>query len=112
MLLLFVAVFLFGETFLLLGDETLAVGNKEGLEVGEQVLLGDAQVPIQQEEELAFHEVDLGEGEAEVVEPLHCGVTGPVFVLGARVVEVLGGEDEGGKEDAVDSAAHALCDWW
>ena len=94
MLLLFVAVFLFGQTFLLFGDKTLPVGDEKGLEVGEEVLLGDAQVPIKQEEELAFHEVDLREGEAEAFESLHCGVTSPVFVLGARVVEVLGGEDE------------------
>lgn len=91
---MFVEVFLFGKTLLLLGDKTLAVGNEEGLEVGEQVLLGDAQVPIKEEEELAFHEVDLWEGEPEAFESLHCGVTGPVFVLGARVVEVLSGEDE------------------
>lgn len=45
-LLLFVAVFFFGETILLLGDETLAVGNEKRLEVGEKILLGDAQVPI------------------------------------------------------------------
>lgn len=42
---------------------------------------------------------------------LDCGVTGPMFVLGAGVIQVLCGEDERGEEDAVDSAAHTLCDW-
>lgn len=44
--MLFVAVFLLGHALLLLGNETLAVGDEEGLKIGEEVLLGDAQVPI------------------------------------------------------------------
>lgn len=31
-----------------------------------------------------------------------------MLVLGAGVVQVLCGEDQGGKEDAVDGASHAL----
>lgn len=35
-------------------------------------------------------------------------VLGPVLVLGRGVVEILGGEDEGGQEDAVGCAAQSL----
>ena len=109
---MFVEIFLIGDTFLLLGYQALAVGDEKRLEISEEILLGDAQVPVQKEEELAFHEVDLREREAETFESLHCSVTGPMLVLGTGVVQIFGGQDERGEEDAMDSAAHALCDWW
>lgn len=74
-------------------------------EVGEggvEVVLGDAEVPVEEEEELFLHEVDLLE-----LEEAH-GVGAPVLVLRGRVVQVLGAEDEGGEEDAVAGAGHAL----
>jgi hypothetical protein len=108
--LLLVKVFLL-ETFLLSGNETLAVGTQEGLEISEEVLLSDEQVPVEEEEELAFHEIDLGEREAKIVVSPHCGITGPMFVFGAGVIKLLGGKYERSKENAVDSAAHALGDW-
>jgi hypothetical protein len=91
---LFVAVFFFGFAFAVLRDETLAVGEEEGLEVLEEILFLDAEIPVEQEEELAFHEVDFGKGEAEAFEAFDDGVAGPMLVLGAGVVEVLGGENE------------------
>ena len=94
--------------FLQLGAD----GAEEGLEVGVEVLRGDAEVPVEEEEELLFHQVDLGEGEAEAVVSSHGGVSGPVFVLGGGVVEVLRGEDERGEEDSVHGAPHALGHRW
>ena len=88
--------------------ETVANGCQERLQEGEKILLGDSRLPIQEEEQLTLHEVYLGEGEAEAVEPLDGRVPGPVLVLGTGVVEVLGCEDEGSQEDSVDGAAHAL----
>ena len=74
-----------------------------------QVLRLYPQVPVQQEEKLLFHQVDFGHGKAKAFIAFHSGVPRPVLVLGRGVVEVLGGEDEAGEEDAVDGAAHALC---
>ena len=90
---------------LLVAQDLGADGRQEGVEVGVQVLLGDAQVPVQEEQELLLHQVDLGAREAKGLEAAHVGVVGPVLVLGRRIVEVLGGEDKGGQEDAVDGAA-------
>lgn len=92
--LLLVTVFLLGFALTFLGYQALAVGDQEGLEACEEIFFGDAEIPVQKEEELAFHEIDLGKGEAKSFIALHYGVSGPMLVLRARVVEVLGGEDE------------------
>lgn len=42
----------------------------------------------------------------------NASVAVPVLVLGTRIVEVLGSNDERGKEDSVTSAVHALCHLW
>lgn len=73
-----------------------------------KVLGVDAEVPVEKEEELLLHEVDLGDGEAKVLVAANRAVAGPVLVLGGGVVEVLSGKDESGKEDAVGGALHAL----
>ena len=93
--------------------EHVAVADRaqEWLEVVEEVVLRDAGLPVEEEQQLALHEVDLREGEAEAVVALDGRVAGPVLVLGTGVVEILGGEDEGCEEDPVDGAAHALGDW-
>ena len=83
-------------------------GGQERLELLQQVLLGDPGLPVQQEEQLAFHEVDFRQREAEPVVALDGGVAGPVLVLRAGVVEVLRGQDQAGQEDAVDGASHSL----
>lgn len=88
-----------------------ADGGEEGFEVGVKVVRVDAKVPVKEEEELFLHEVDFGEGEAEGFVAFDRSVARPVLVLGGGVVEVLGGEDEGGEEDAVDGATHAFGDW-
>jgi hypothetical protein len=86
--------------------------SEERLQISQKVLLGDTSLPIQQEEQLTFHQVDLGQREAKSFESLHSGVPSPVLVLGARVIQVLGGEDERGEEDPVDCASHALGNRW
>lgn len=118
---------------LVLGDNLLADGRQEDVQLAVEVVLGDAELPLEKHEELLLHQVDLGLGElkvwgAEVA--LACaagalaaaggdaarsvgvvpdlGVLGPVLVLWRGVVEVLGGEDESSQEDAVGGAAQAL----
>ena len=58
-----------------------ADGRQEWLEVGVEVFGGDSEVPVEEEEELLLHEVDLTVGEAKVWEPGHSGVARPVLVL-------------------------------
>ena len=70
------------------------------------------QVPVEKVEQLLFHEVDFGDGEAKVLVTSYGGVACPVLILWRRVVEVLGCEDERGQEDTVDSATHALGYRW
>lgn len=75
-----------------------------------KVVRVDAKIPVEEEEELLLHEVNLSDREAEVVVATDSTVAGPVLVLGGGVVEVLGGQDERSKEDAVGGALHALGD--
>jgi hypothetical protein len=75
-----------------------------------EVIIVDAEIPVEQEEELLLHEVDFSDGEAKVLVAADSAVAGPVLVLGRGVIEVLSRKDEGGEEDAVDGAAHALGD--
>lgn len=85
--------------------------GEERLKVEVEIFFVDPHVPIEQEQKLLLHEVDLCGGEAEGVEARHCSVASPVLVLGRRVVEILRSEDERGQEDAVNGATHALCHW-
>ena len=77
-----------------------------------EILWVDPEVPIQKEEKLFLHEVHLSDGKSKVLISSDGGVPGPVLVLGRGVVEVLCGEDERGKEDAMNSALHPLCNRW
>jgi hypothetical protein len=85
-------------------------GSKEWLEMFVEVLVADAEVPVEEEEELLLHEVDLSDREAEVVVAADERIPGPVLVLWGAVVQVLCSKDERGQEDSVSCAAHALCD--
>ena len=113
-----VRILLAGKLLLALGNPGLlrlaclpdADGSQKGLEVVVEILGVDAQVPVQEEEKLLLHEVDLGDGEAKVFVATDSTVPSPVLVLGRRVVEVLRGKDERGQEDAVHSAPHTLRD--
>jgi hypothetical protein len=57
-LLLLAEVLFFGLALTLKSNETLTVGNQEGLEVCEKILFGHTGIPVEKEEQLAFHEVD------------------------------------------------------
>lgn len=57
----------------------------------------EAEVVTEEEEELLLHEINLGDVE-------QFGVGSPVLVLWRRVVEVLGGDDEGGEKNAMTRA--------
>jgi hypothetical protein len=72
----------------------------ELLEGGGEVRLGDAEVKVEEGEELLLHEVNLADREDG-------RVGGPVFVLGRLIVQVLGCHDERSQEDAMASAVHA-----
>lgn len=82
--------------------------RQEGFEMVVEVVGVDAEIPVEKEKELLLHEVDLGDGEAEVVVAPDGAVPGPVLVLGGRVVQVLGGKDERSQKDPVNGATHAL----
>lgn len=75
-----------------------------------EILRVDAEIPVEEEQQLLLHEVDLGDGEAKVLVAANSAVPGPVLVLGRGVIEVLSCKDERGEKDAVDSASHALGD--
>lgn len=75
-----------------------------------KILGVDAEVPVEEKQKLLLHEVDLSNGETEVVVAAYSAVASPVLVLWGRVVEVLGCKDERSKEDAVGGAFHALGD--
>ena len=45
--------------------------SEKGLKVGQKILIGDSQIPVEEEEELFFHEVDFCDGEAETLEAFH-----------------------------------------
>lgn len=104
-------VLLLGLAFTLL-LHAMTDGGQEGFQVGQEVLLRDTSLPVQEEEQLTLHQIHLGQGEPKSFPSLHGSVPSPVLVLWARVVQVLGGEDQRGQEDAVDSASHALGNGW
>jgi hypothetical protein len=84
--------------------------SEERLKVEVEIILADDKIPVEKIEELLLHKVDLDEVEAEAFKAFDSSVASPVLVLGRRVIERLGGEDESGKEDAVGSATHAFSD--
>lgn len=109
-LLLFSLVLLVGLTLAFADLKTLADGSKQGLEVGQKIFLGHTSIPIQKEEQLTFHQIHFRQRKAKPIKSLHHGIPSPVFVFGARVIQVLSRENQRSKEDAVDGATHALGD--
>lgn len=77
-----------------------------------QVLLGDSQIPIQQEQELLLHQVHFRQRKPKSIKAAHDAVPSPMLVLWRGIVQVLGGKDERCEEYTVDRAAHALCYGW
>ena len=85
---------------------------EEGLEMGVKILRSDLQIPVQEEQKLFLHQVDLCKREAKALISSHRRIPSPVLVLGGRIVQVLGRQDERGQKDPVNSAPHTLGDWW
>ena len=88
-----------------------ADGGEEGLKVSEEILVCDSQIPIEEEEELLFHEINLRDGKAETLKAFHRRISSPVFILGRAVIQILGREDERSEENSVDGATHSFGDW-
>lgn len=88
-----------------------ADGSEEGLQVGEKILVCDSQIPVQEEEELLFHEVNFCDREAETLEAFHRRIPSPVFIFGRAVIQIFGRKDERGEKNAMDSATHSFGDW-
>ena len=87
-------------------------GSQEWLKMIVKIILSDSEIPVEQAKQLLLHQVDFGQAEAEAVKPTNSSVSSPMLVLWRRVVEVLSGEDERCKENAVGCALHALRNWW
>lgn len=75
---------------------------QESLPGVDELSVVDLDVPVEEHQQLSFHQVDVFSSEKPV------GVLGPVLVLWGGVVEVLGGDDEAGEEDSVSGARQAL----
>lgn len=72
----------------------LRVVREEGRPNVKSGLLIEAKVVVQEEKQLLLHQVDFRAREDD-------GVGCPVLILRRRVVEVLGADNERGKEDAM-----------
>lgn len=93
------------ESFLLLLSPN---GPEEGVEVGIEIFVSDSKVPIQQVQQLFFHQIHLVHRESKLFVSSHRRVACPMLVLRGRVVEILGGQDERGQKDAMNGAPHSL----
>jgi len=82
-----------------LGRRRDGLAREERLKKGEELDLVHAQVKVEEEEELALHEVDLGEGEDG-------GVARPVLVLGRRVCENVACQHKRAKAGSSSGATH------
>ena len=91
-----------GPLLLSLFDLPCADRSKEWLQVMVQVIFRHTHVPVEKEEKLFLHEINFGCAEAKVLKSRYPCVPRPVLVLGGRVIEILGCEDQGSKKDAVD----------
>lgn len=87
-------------------DQLLLDRVQELRQVRDHVLVGDADVPVQEIEKLSLHQVDILQGEEAVC------ICGPVNVLGRRVVVELRGENQAAQEDSVSGARQALRVFW
>lgn len=84
--------------------------SEERLKVGKEILTCDSQIPVKEEKELLFHEINFCDGEAKAFEAFHRRIPSPVFILGRAVIQVLGREDKRGEENAVDGTTHSFGD--
>lgn len=66
-----------------------ADGGKEGFKMLEEILLGHSGFELEQIQQLSLHQVHFSQPESESLISLDGGVSGPMLVLGAGVVEIL-----------------------
>lgn len=78
-------------------------GRQQHLQRAVQVLVAHAHVPVEQLQQLAFHQVHVLQREQPVC------VLGPVLVLGRRVVVTLGTENQTRQENAVAGRRKPVC---
>lgn len=85
-------------------------GSEEGLEMAIEILVCYSQIPVEEEKELLFHEINFCDGEAKTLEAFDRRIPSPMFILGGAVVQILGCEDERCEKNPVDGATHSLRD--
>ncbi len=56
-------------------------GSEEGFQMCEEILVGDLQIPVEEEEKLPFHQVDLRHGEAKASITPDAAMSCPMLVL-------------------------------
>jgi hypothetical protein len=66
-------------------------GEQERAQVGKDILLRHMSLPVEQNEQLVLHRVHLWQGEAKPLVIFHHSVLSPMLVLGARIIQALGG---------------------
>ena len=78
------------------------LGNlgKERLKCPEDFLFVKPKVIVEEIEQLFFHQVYLGNVKEH-------GITGPVDILGRRIIEILGGDDQSGKKHSMAGTRHS-----
>jgi hypothetical protein len=74
--------------------------GKEGFERPEDFLFVKSKVIVEKIEQLFFHQVNLGDVEED-------GIAGPVDILGRRIVEILGGDDQSRKKHSMAGTRHS-----
>ena len=61
-------------------------GSEEGFKMGEEILVCDSQIPVEEEEKLLFHKVNFGNREAETLVAFYRRIPSPVFILRGAVI--------------------------
>lgn len=79
--------------FLELDLELCADGRQKGLKVVEEIHFCHPELEVEEIQKLPFHQVNFCQTEAKAVITLDTGVSGPVFILGTRIVQVFGCQD-------------------
>lgn len=78
---------------------------EEGGKVIAELLFINAEIVVEQVEELLFHQIDFCLGK-------NCSIACPVLIFWTRVVEIFRCDDESGQEYTMPCAVHALSDPW
>ena len=85
--------------------------SEKRLKVGKEIIICDSKIPVEEEEELPFHEVHFSNGKAKTLETFHRRIPSPVLVFWGAVIQVFGRKDERGEENAMHGTTHPFGDW-